>query len=162
MSRLMRGMSRLHLHADCELETGPSDAGSHWSSHVALLRPESTASCKDADEPGRNPSCNGLSSACDGTATVLRGGSSKVVCVMSPPPQSPGVRPEGHGVRVVPEGRPALGERNRGSDHNSGKWVPAFSQTAKPGDITQSGKEVASQLSQVTAYIPLGFLRTPK
>ena len=160
MSRLMRGISRLHLHADCELETGSLDAGSHWSPHVALLSPESTASCKDADEPGRNPSCNGLSSTCDGTATVILGGSSKVVWSMSPAPLSPGVCPVGQSVSVCPVGQPApKGERDGGPDR---VWVPACSLTAKKGDITQSGKEVASQLSQVTASIPLGFLRTPK
>jgi len=98
---------RLHLHADCELETGSSDAVSHWSSPVDFPSPESTTSCKEAEEPGINPSCNGLSSTCDGVATVILGGSSKVVCSMSPAPLSPGVCPVGQSVSVCPVGQPA-------------------------------------------------------
>ena len=139
---------RLHLHADFELESESEDTGSHRSSRVSVLGSEATTSC--TPEEGQEPYTGvhfGLSSPGARTAAVFLGGSSKVVCVMSPPPPSPGVRPEGHGVRVVPEGRPALGERDRGSAHDSGCWVPACSQTAKPGDITQYGRKVASQLS---------------
>jgi len=153
----MKRVLRLHLHTDFEIESGSEDVDSHQSPCVPALDPKAETSCTHGED--QEP-CYGLSSTGAGTTAVLLGESSKVVCVMSPPPQSPGVRPEGHGVRVVPEGQLKLGDKNRGSDHNSGHWVPACSQTVKPGDITQSGGKVAS-LPHVATYIPLGFLRSP-
>jgi len=125
---------------------------------VTFRSPESTACCKEAKEPGINPSCNGSSSTCDGTATVIIGGSSEVVCSMFPAPLSLGVCPVGQSVGVCPVGQQApIGERNGGPDRNG----LACSQNAERGDITHSGKGLASQLSRVSAYIQLRFLRNP-
>ena len=73
---------RLHLHTDFEIESGSEDADSHQSPCMSVLNPKAATSCTHGED--QEP-YNGLSSTGAGTNAVFLGGSSKVVCVMSPP-----------------------------------------------------------------------------